>query len=235
MADEKTRTIHFHIGPDGVFEDLFRLVFEQSSDELNYAYVSDEDYREHLRDFVNEGDAERTLSALRDLHIEAETIAMSRPRLLFKGGPMNLKRGGSLYRLDAIQKGFKDYRIVFHLFLTDHLGYLLRLPRPAMFLKSGVQLSWRPLVKSVSARVTRGNELMIWRAEGKGFVEAFLSATLGSSNRRLDALIASVLSAEKVPQPEAEEQFAAKMGLDMVTLDADFEKEMFMILPGSLL
>ncbi len=224
MAGKAPRTIHFHIGPDRVFEGLFEKVFEPFSDEVNLSYVTSEDYRNHLREVVDSGFYEEIPQVLHDLCSTSKVIAISRPRLLFDGMPMNLKGGGSFYKLDTIQKGFHGYKVVFHLFLTDHLGYLLR-SKPDMVSAASSQFSWLPLVKSISGQVAEGNELLLWNAEGKDFVQAFISATTGLVGHHLEKLTALVLRAEKVPAPEAEERFAKKIGLDVFTLDAAFERD----------
>ena len=225
MADTAPKTIHFHIGPDRVFEELFRQVFAPFSDDVNLSFVSSEDYRKHFRDAVDGGLDQEIPQILNDVCSTAETIVLSRPRLLFDGAPMNVNGGGSFYKLDTIQKGFQGHKVIFHLFLTDHLGYLMRSAQPESLSASNKQFSWVPLVQTVSSKVLQGNELLVWNAEGKEFVQTFLSATTGLTGQKLDDLMAKILRTEKVPTPEAEEQFASQAALDVFDLDAAFEND----------
>jgi hypothetical protein len=230
QISEVHRTIHFHIGTDHVYEDLFRQVFEPLSDGVTWSFISADDYQDQLRNVIDKGAHDQIPGALDRLALNAQNVAVSRPRLLDNGGPMNLNGGGSFYKLNTIQKGCEGHRLVFHLFLPDHLGYLTR-SEPDIQPGANKQCSWMSLVKSVTNQLDGSSELLIWSAEGKNFIEKFISTTTGISGSRLDELTKNIILSERIPTPEAEERFARRVGLDVLAVDASFENDMKRI-PG---
>lgn len=226
VPTENTRKIHFHIGPSHVYEGAFQRIFAPLSSQENFAFVEGEVYKEKVRFSVDGGDHEAVSTSLSKLCPRARTIAISRPRIFSAGQPMNQTSPIGLYKLETIQKAFPNDEIIFHLFLTDHLGYLCRFFNSKTTPIENRQFSWLELANSIREKIHEGNRLAIWRAEGKTFLKALISAMIDMPEQQRDAIASKIWNSENLPAPGAEERFAVESGLDIGSLDAKFESDM---------
>lgn len=219
------RIIHFHIGLDGVFDSLFTSIFHENPVGQNCYYFSDEEYRRDLREFIDGGNHTGLSEAIKKIDGAADTVAISRHRLLFDGSPSNLGGISGLYKLGVIQEGLDDFQLVFHLFLCDHLAYLFRSFPSGNFFHSQSDFSWLPLVQAIALEIRQGHQLLVWGAEGRAFVERFVSEILHFPAKEASSLSRKIMVARKDGQHELEERFAEKIGLDPYDLDVAYERD----------
>lgn len=168
MMKDESRELHVHLGVDSVFEDLFERLFEErvlNEDNTDIWYITAEVYRHALRNAVDSAATPAVTFQEKDFDRD---LLISRPRMLFPGSPLNCstKISKLTYKLENIQHIFSGRKILFHLFLTDHISYLYQHQKyVAANPERALDATWRPLIEALVSKVLGTNELQIWNAE----------------------------------------------------------------------
>ena len=140
---------------------------------------------------------------------------------------MNTQAGAtsSLYKLDGLQEAFSNYRLVFHLFITDHLTYLFGLGIRSVILQPNSAVSWMPLVDAVRTKIRDQNELRVHDAENaKIFHRRLMAELLGLSEPSLSSIYDQhFLTSE--PDSRSIEAIAENVGWDIDKLDYQYIKD----------
>ena len=223
--------VHVHIGVDGVLANFFDLLFAEEakiSESTNIAYMAPMTYRNELREAVDSA----SLPLMRyENHLSKSNILISRPRMLFPGTPLNTidPKLIPLTKLEHIQQIFSQYKVCFHILLTDHISYLYRHQKFVAINTNSILLAtWQPLVKAVRSKLHANNELFVWNAEEfEFFATAFLKKVMNipeqSWDHFLDACEGSGINA---PSLDECEQFAKAYGLDQHAFDLIYEEDL---------
>ena len=158
------------------------------------------------------------------------TLVLSRPKFLYAGTPMNCedKVNSSLYKLVGIQSAFAEFKVVFHLFLTDHLTYLFGHRQKDIGIDQVKRCSWIPLVNGIRSNLHQNSELHIWDAENKPlFQQRLLTDFLGLPVSTALDLYARYLQDHSGRQsPKVVEETALKLGWDVEALDITYENDL---------
>lgn len=225
------RELHVHLGVDNVFENLFERLFEEGAlNESNTKiwYVTADLYRESLRDAVDSASIP-IVTFLEDAF--DRDLLISRPRMLFPGSPLNcgteIRR--LTYKVEHIQHIFSGRRILFHLFLTDHISYLYQHQKyVSSNPKQVFNASWQPLIEAVASKILDKNELQIWNAdEPAQFLNMVLEDILRVPETELDKLLDHAKSIPgKTPSPAELTAFRSKFRLKKEFFDGSYEEEL---------
>ncbi len=228
--NSESPTIHVHLGVDNLFEDTFKRLLSpslQQDGKPQIDYVPDAFYKQHYRAAVDGGHIVLRADELANAGFETNILALSRPRFFYTGSPMNTQAGAtsSLYKLDGLQEAFSNYRLVFHLFITDHLTYLFGLGIRSVILQPNSAVSWMPLVDAVRTKIRDQNELRVHDAENaKIFHRRLMAELLGLSEPSLSSIYDQhFLTSE--PDSRSIEAIAENVGWDIDKLDYQYIKD----------
>ncbi|MEL7388988.1 MAG: hypothetical protein AAFN76_04340 [Pseudomonadota bacterium] len=181
--------IHFHLGVENVFSGLFAKMFSVPLFEefdTGVKLVSSDQFALHFKDVINGIIPEQ----YEEFPLDADTKALiiSRDRFLLAGEPLNQKLSikGQLYKIDNVQKFFPETKIVFHLFVTDHVTYLES--KKNSDFTNWKSSTWAPLVDGVLERISAPNELWVWGAESyEKTAKSMMVNLLGTHEPEADA------------------------------------------------
>ena len=226
--------IHIHIGTDNVFEDAFERIANLKTTEpipQKVNFVPNEMYQKHFRGAVDSGHGFVSNEALEIMGLDSGNLILSRPRFLYTGVPLNTEAGvvKTLYKLDSIQSALAEFKLVFHLCVTDHLTYLFDAKKRDVSLIPDSFVSWQPLVEKVNGRLLPGNELAVHDAENpSSLYEELTGEILGFSKSEAAALCArhSLGTQRNVSQKISEER-AIAAGWSVDQLDDCYEKDVW--------
>ncbi|MGZ2255923.1 hypothetical protein [Roseobacter sp. A03A-229] len=230
--------LHVHVGVDGVLEELFEQLFKEQTlnDENTSAfYISAETYRDDLRNAVD-GKA-IPLLAFKE-QAAGRNLFISRPRMIYPGAPLNCVGEGLqyTYKLRQLQQIFPDYKVCFHLFLTDHIAYLFRHEN---YVEGNYEVvhaaTWKPLIDILMTSVFEENELLVWNAEEpEHFLPIFLQSILHVPEADCPRIVERALSLDTSrPSAEALEEFVTDFGLEQVFFDYLYEGELRALLEAN--
>jgi hypothetical protein len=226
-------TIHIHIGVDNVMEEVLGRALSPeiaSANNHDFTFIHDKFYKKYFRDSIDNGVLLDTSKVLSYISQMPGVLVLSRPKFLYTGTPINFgdKENLSLYKLVCIQRAFAEFRVVFHLFLTDHLTYLFYHRQKDIGLDQVKRCSWLPLVSGIRSNLHQNGELRIWDAENKSlFQQRLLTDFLG-----LPVSTALDLYARYLQGPNGRlsskfvEETALKMGWDVEALDIVYENDL---------
>lgn len=223
--------VHIHLGVDGVLENIFDLLYQGGAlnpENSNTSYMNPNTYREQFRQAVDSA----MLPILRyPSDPTGRDLLISRPRMLYPGAPLNCigPERLPLAKLEHLQHIFSDYKVKFHLLLTDHVSYLYMHQK---FLSKNAQqtstVSWQTLIQSIRSKLLGDSKLCIWNAEDS---ELFLMAFLKNGLKIPEAdwpmlLKASEPAALNSPSVSECEAFIKAYGLDQDYLDLNYEDDL---------
>ncbi|MCK0138104.1 hypothetical protein [Aliiroseovarius sp. F47248L] len=181
------KQIHAHIGVDTVFENIFKnIIMPASSDSSNSKtkLVTNVEYKQYLRDSIDRGTPINTTDIVEKLGFRSGALVISRPRFLFSGTPLNNSNVSitAFYKLDGLQNAFSEFRVVFHLFITDHLDYLASGQRKGLTNAMVQNCSWLPLIEAIQSKLKTGNALNVWDTSGGNTFVSRLTEVVGQTN-----------------------------------------------------
>ncbi|MEO9516005.1 MAG: hypothetical protein ABJH45_21230 [Paracoccaceae bacterium] len=243
----KAGTLHFHIGVDNVFESSFENVVSLppvGTNPVQITYIPEEFYKANFRNAVDMGQKvvlKETIGNFRtgtkDTATSAEALALSRPRFLNVGSPMNMEGGAvkAVYKLESFQSVFSEIKIIFHVFITDHLTYLFGLSKASNSLPACSSVSWVPLVECIRSVLEDGNELKVHNAEALGpFHKSLIMDLLRHDKKTASAIYQKHLSPVDRPVPPSEvEARASAAGWDVEMLDDCFAQDLSILFNAS--
>lgn len=227
------KKIHFHLGADGVYENIFTSAaasVRKSLGDNSFFHLDSHEFETLLQKPIQAADKSSTDIALDGLFRRANTIAISRPKFLFSGSPLtaegSFERG--LYKLKFISEFSKSYEIDFHFFIVDHVAYLANHSKFLSSVSSGTFFpSWIPVIEAIKEVVGGESRLYVWNAEHPRELEEELCTVLGD-DRSLDISEVKSGRAAKRSDGEAEEKVGSS-GLDVELLDDLFEEDLDLI------
>ena len=164
----KTRELHVHLGVDNLFEDFFERLFSKNilnDQNTLVSFVDADTYRQKFRSTVDA--AEAPLFRFEE-EAGSRDLMFSRPRMIFPGKPLNCSSGylKLLYKLEKIQSIFSGRKVIFHVFLADHLSYLFRHEKYVEANSEAARAaSWTTLINSIKEQIINENQLFVWNAE----------------------------------------------------------------------
>lgn len=228
----ETRAIHIHLGVDNVFENAFEMIASLSIVEASpqlITHIPNAMYKRYFRSAVDSGHGILMSDKLNLLGLETGNLIISRPRFLYTGLPMNTEAGATkaLYKLDSIQTAFSEFKLVFHLFVVDHLTYLFGLQKHDVSLVPDSRVSWAPLVNGVRARLRDANELHVQDAEKPvSFHQLLIMELLGHNEEAAAALHKkhSFGDEQQLPPDELEAR-AKSAGWNVDVLDDSYTRD----------
>lgn len=186
------RVLHIQIGVDGVLEEMHRDLIRfcnLSKSSVGVDLLPDASFDAHLKEAINLAKYTDGDTLLDHEMRDAQSIIVSRPKFLYSGKPMNLDsyKVDATYKISTLQSFFSSTRIVFHLFVTDHVSYLYS--HLEWLRKNGADrpFTWVPLIESIRSKLTEPNKLCVWNAESANNTRSdYVAELFGASETDVD-------------------------------------------------